>query len=431
MEMKLEINMFASRKSSSVRRPLRPASRPAHKPLFETLEERQHFSVVTVTSTGDSGAGTLRNAIAAVNAGKANVIDFNIPKSENYEGMWPIQLETALPRLKAPVTINGNSQPGYDGSPVIEIDGSQFPQAGIGLEAVAGHTTIRGLTLNAFSIGILLDASSSNDTVVGNKVTGFVGTGIQAESNGNTIGTTGDGNTVSGGSFGWAGEGDGIQISGSYNAICGNTSEGNGGDGIHVVTGKDNTIQGNTVEGDFQAAIEVDSADNLIGGYSAGEGNLINQQAAGVYTGSVGDTIVGNSITVTQENEGINANGRQAAPVITSASKFAGLATIKGAVHSKADSFVRVELFASFQEPLDMVPDAPTAQGQTYLGYVEVRTNSQGSATFSDTVVGTPGQLITATATEDGTTGNFSNAVAEELCIVLLPPIHIFNPIRV
>ena len=117
--------------------------------------------------------------------------------------------------------------------------------------------------------------------------------------------------------------------------------------------------------------------------------------------------------------------------VITSASKFAGLATIKGAVHSKADSFVRVELFASFQEPLDMVPDAPTAQGQTYLGYVEVRTNSQGSATFSDTVVGTPGQLITATATEDGTTSNFSNAVAEELSIVLLPPIHIFNPIRV
>ena len=42
---------------------------------FENLENRQHFSVYTVSNALDSGAGSLRAAIAAVNADSGTATD--------------------------------------------------------------------------------------------------------------------------------------------------------------------------------------------------------------------------------------------------------------------------------------------------------------------------------------------------------------------
>ena len=78
-------------------------------------------STFVVTNTGDSGAGSLRQAILDANAHPgADRIEFNIPGS----GFHTITPLTALPTISDPVTIAGSTQPGFIGSPIIELDGS-------------------------------------------------------------------------------------------------------------------------------------------------------------------------------------------------------------------------------------------------------------------------------------------------------------------
>ena len=63
----------------------------------------------TVTSTADSGAGTLRQAIIdANNAGGADTIAFNIAGS----GVHTIALATPLPAITSAATIDGYTQTG-------------------------------------------------------------------------------------------------------------------------------------------------------------------------------------------------------------------------------------------------------------------------------------------------------------------------------
>ena len=71
----------------------------------------------------DSGPGSLRQAILDSNAatGATNTIEFDIPGS----GVQTIVPLSPLPAITNPVLIDGWSQPGYAGTPLIEIDGSQ------------------------------------------------------------------------------------------------------------------------------------------------------------------------------------------------------------------------------------------------------------------------------------------------------------------
>ena len=63
----------------------------------------------TVTSTNDSGAGTLRNAILLANSTPgADLIDFNIPRA----GLHTISPNSGLPPITDPVTMDGYTQPG-------------------------------------------------------------------------------------------------------------------------------------------------------------------------------------------------------------------------------------------------------------------------------------------------------------------------------
>src|SRR5580765_8337726 len=64
----------------------------------------------TVTSTADSGGGTLRAAIIAANtAGVAASIDFGIV---GCGGVCTISLASPLPSIDVPLTIDGYTQPG-------------------------------------------------------------------------------------------------------------------------------------------------------------------------------------------------------------------------------------------------------------------------------------------------------------------------------
>ena len=86
----------------------------------------------TVSSTADTGTGSLREAIDDVDAnGGAATIDFAIGT-----GQQTIDVFSPLPAITAPVIIDGTTQPGYSGTPLIELDGAG---AGAGSARIDDH----------------------------------------------------------------------------------------------------------------------------------------------------------------------------------------------------------------------------------------------------------------------------------------------------
>jgi hypothetical protein len=74
-----------------------------------------------VTNTNDDGAGSLRSAILASNATAGlDTIVFDIPGP----GVKVINPQTVLPEITDRVIIDGATQPGYAGTPVIMLDGN-------------------------------------------------------------------------------------------------------------------------------------------------------------------------------------------------------------------------------------------------------------------------------------------------------------------
>src|SRR5438105_443291 len=107
----------------------------------EALEDRSMPSTFTVLNTLDSGAGSLRQAILASNAsvGIADTIAFDIGGG----GQQTIRPASALPIITDSVTIDGTTQGGYAGSPLIELNGGGAGDSS-GLYITAGNSTVRG-----------------------------------------------------------------------------------------------------------------------------------------------------------------------------------------------------------------------------------------------------------------------------------------------
>ena len=248
-----------------------------------------------VTNTNDSGAGSLRQAILDANAdADLTQITFNIPGA----GVHTITPLSALPVMTHPEILDATTQPGWaPGVPLIELNGTSAGVSVVALSIQAGNTTVRGLVINRFSQGGIVLQSSGN-TVTGN----FIGT--------NAAGTAGSANG-----------GDGVLISGGeFNNTVGGTTaatrniiSGNGLFGIQIAGLGTN---GNVVEGNFigttvngtaaiannQDGIRIQSgaANNIIGGISAGAGNLISGNVGNgiVITGggTTGNIVLGNFI---------------------------------------------------------------------------------------------------------------------------------------
>ena len=135
----------------------------------------------TVTNTNDSGIGSLRQAILDANGNVGfDTIDFNIP------GVGPhtIQPLSALPTITDPVAIDGATQPGFAGTPVIELDGSFAGIGANGLHITAGNSRVRGLVINRFDgSGIPIQTNGGNvikGNYIGTDVTGTLDLGNSA-----------------------------------------------------------------------------------------------------------------------------------------------------------------------------------------------------------------------------------------------------------
>ena len=113
----------------------------------------------TVTNTNDSGPGSLRQAIIDANASAGtDTIDFNIPG----EGLHTIQPLSALPIITDPIGIDGTSQPGFAGLPIIELDGTNAGVAS-GLSIDAGNSRVQGMLINRFDgVGVQMQINGGN-----------------------------------------------------------------------------------------------------------------------------------------------------------------------------------------------------------------------------------------------------------------------------
>lgn len=249
-------------------------------------------SVYTVVSIADAGPGTLRQAILDANGhAGADEIRFALGLVKT------IQPQSPLPVVAGPTDVNGASQPGWTGRPLIEISGAGAGSA-TGLHIAAAGSIVRGLVVNRFSgDGIVIDAGSV--TVEGCWIgTDFNGT--QARANG------GDGIRV-------ASDAGAARIGGTTVAQR-NVVSGNAGHGIAVQNGSFSKVLGNFVGttadgtaalGNGGAGVFVASPGNRIGDPTSGTGNVISGNREGIEVEADASVVVANRI-------GLNAAGTAA-----------------------------------------------------------------------------------------------------------------------
>ena len=256
-----------------------------------------------VTNNNDSGLGSLRDAITNANAtvGK-DTISFDIPGS----GIKVITLLTSLPDITDAVVIDGSTQPGYAGSPLIELDGLQTGKSGLVIKA--GGSTVKGLAIGNFNeFGIWLN-NCDNNVIQGNYI-GINAAGTVARVNDTNLLLSNSSNNLIGGTTAAArnvisaSRFAGLDIGGSNNVIQGNFI---------------GTNAAGTAKFENTTGISISSSpfiNNVIGGTAPGAGNLISGNTRGILVSAPGTIIQGNligtDITGTQpipNSEGINSS---------------------------------------------------------------------------------------------------------------------------
>jgi hypothetical protein len=226
-----------------------------------------------VTTTADSGPGSLRQAILDANANPGqDTIAFNIPGS----GVHTISPTSAFPTVTDPVSIDGYTQPGSSPNTLVDGDNAvlliELEGSNIGLFAGivinSSNCSVRGLVINRFyGSGIFISSSVVPSTNTSNVVQGnFIGT--------DPTGTIPQKNNI------------GVSVSFSTNNLIGGTTpaarnviSGNGSQGIFVGTSASrNIIQG-----------------NFIGTNANGDAALSNN-FGGVYCGGLGGDTIGGTV---------------------------------------------------------------------------------------------------------------------------------------
>jgi titin len=248
--------------------------------------EPARSAIFTVTTTNDSGPGSLRQAILDANAAPGlDTIAFSIAGAAPHT----IVLLSALD-IDDPVVIDATTEPGFAGAPVVELIGAAIPQDNA-LVVTSGGTTVRGLAIGGFGAAIVIDRGTGGNLIVGD----YIGT--------DASGTVARGN------------GTGIFISDLSNNRIGGTSaadrnviSGNGDGIVTLVHTINNIIQGNYIGTDASGTLPLGNYNgivflsgfntNLVGGSSPGAGNVIaaNSNDGIELNGSAGNTIQGNYI---------------------------------------------------------------------------------------------------------------------------------------
>jgi titin len=263
------------------REPARPVS---FRPWAEVLEGRLAPATFFVRNTNDSGPDSLRQVITDANSTPGlNTIDFNIDGS----GVQTISLVSALPVITNPAIIDGTSQPGFSGTPLIVLDGTSAGAGVNGLTITAGNSTVEDLVIDNFAgAGIALQAGGGN-VIAGNYIgvdstgaavagNGASGIAISGGSSNNTIGGTTatarniiSGNTVNGVDISGAACANNL-IQGNYigTDVSGSLAVGNAQYGVSLNSASVNNIVSNTISGNGSDGVNINGDGLLAGGVS-------------------------------------------------------------------------------------------------------------------------------------------------------------------
>ena len=294
----------------------------AHVAFSAAAQAQWESSLATYTVTQTSGdelvAGTLAWAIeqANLNAGQ-DTIEFDIGSG----GQQTIVLSKDLPTITESVIIDGTSQSGFAGAPIIEVNAN----GNDAFDLMGNDSAIKGLVINRTS-GHAIELIGDNHVITGNyigtDITGTIalgngGAGVHIEANNNIVGglLVADRNVIA------ASGDDGVGIgSGTNNSILGNyigtdatgsVALGNSDRGIIVEVGANGQlIEGNVVSASGNSGIELKSTDNQV------IGNFVGTDS----TGSIALGNVANGIAVA-----INADGQLIQNNVVGASGFSGI----------------------------------------------------------------------------------------------------------
>jgi len=327
---------------------------PTPTPVPPTPTPVPQGEIIIVTSTADSGPGTLRQALLDAQSGDTITFDPDIFPSD---APVTIYLTGGLP----PVT-QGNLTIDASNASVI-LDGSHVLEGWVsGLEIVSNGNTVQGVQVVNFSgAGIVLSGGARNNTIGGDRGIGS--------------GPMGQGNLASGNNMGIGLWDEGT----SFNTITGNligTDAGglavrsNHGTGIYVSEGASRNMIGpdNIIAYNGEESIQIYNSNSL--------GNTITQ-----------NSIHDNGIFGIYLNDGGNAE--LIAPLIFDFDLHAG--TLAGTACANCT----VEIFSDSSD-----------EGEVYEG--QATTNGTGAFTF-DKGASLAGPHLTATATDaEGNTSQFS-----------------------
>lgn len=220
----------------------------------------------TVNNTGDNNVWCTPTACSlreAIIAANANTTAKTIVFNLPVATTYTIQPASPLPIITSPVTIDGTTQAGFTSKPIIELSGALAGAAADGLRLTAPNSSIKALVINRFSAhGITIN--SGNNKILGNYI-GTDVTGTQAFPNGT-------GNATDGGIY--------VQL-GSNNIIGG------------VTAGENNLISGNNPHGVVLASSNGRIIGNQIGVNVTGTAALPNDVGIRItsYSNAVGDTL--------------------------------------------------------------------------------------------------------------------------------------------
>jgi hypothetical protein len=366
---------------------------------------------------------------------------------------------------------------------LIELSGASAGATANGLRLTGTTYQIRGLAIFGFAVdGIYVDHTGNSATTIAGNVIGLRADGTTAAGNSNGIALVNSGATIGGASIAdrnvisanvngaitlsnsgstlptlvqgnyigtdisgmlarhndlglSVGSAPGVQIIG--NVISGNRVGVYVYNSSHPVIGGlyNSVIQGNTIGLDAVGGaaiantigILLNNANNLVGGTSAGQGNVISGNTAeGVLIGSdatvVGNRVRGNSIynngalgidltpggvTANDAGDGdAGPNGLQNFPTLSLAFSTAAVTKVAGNLNSTPSTTFNIEVFSN-----PTCDPSGNGEGRQFAGVATVTTDGSGNAAFRFALgaYAGVGSFVTATATDpSGNTSEFS-----------------------
>lgn len=292
-----------------------------------------------VTNTGDSGAGSLRDAIAQANADSSGLVAIDLSGIAGQTIMPLSELSEIVKTVLLPA--GGVSRRRAGGSGPVTIDGSLCPGCD-GLTLAAPGSRVSGLTITNFDGYGIVSAGDGGHVLLDNTLT--------ANGAGGLLVLSGNGTVVGGGELG-----------------LGNRITGNGGAGIDVLAGTGHRIRGNAISGNAGPAIDL-GADGVTGNdvldIDAGPNGFQNTPLLTAYEFALGVNVTGSLDSRAFTTYGIDVYGSPACPGSGSGdgAQWLGTGTVTTDGTGHADFTLPVAFWAGELTATATDPDGSTSE---------------------------------------------------------------------